>query len=791
MWAHYCKVAIRQIRRNLFFSSINMLGFVLGMTGAFLIYLWVVDEMTFEDFHSDAERIYRVVEVKQGSGGQIEESVSTIGPLAGFFRTNIPQVESATFWKMGNISNLEGNNKNVSGVYVYADTTFFDMFTFPVLSGNPQDIKKDPYHLVLTDLMSIKLFGTTDVIGQQVYRMEQAYKVVAVIHIPRKSHIRFDFLLNADSYPGESLSRSGFRELIHAYVKMRPGSYMSPDEQKTMSHALANLEGSNTLLRFQPITDIHLKTGFDDPTVWNHGSMAIVYLFIALALLVIFMGAFNFMTLSMARASLRYKEIGVRKVTGAKQRTLIVQFLSESMIQSVIPLVLALALTELLLPLFNSIMDKDMVLQVSWSVVAFLFFGIVGVGCLAGSYPAFYLSSVNPLLSFKGGMKTGKKGGLIRILVCVQFVIAITLILVTSLVFKQLNYMENKDIGVRKDNIISIWCNLWYDVDNFKQEVLKNPNVISVSMGREIHDYLGGIAKPEDMVKWYNENGEQDSMQMICIYADGDFTQVFGIDLLKGEFSDPDAESYWGRKEMPVLINETAWKAMKVPDPVGMSISHPYSATVAGRIKGVVKDFNFQSLHEQIKPVYLLYSPEAMTHMLIRIAPENKQETLQFLKQKYEEMAPMFVKEFKYTFFADALDQNYAEERQQSRMLFAFALLAITIAIMGVLGLVSLSTAQRTKEIGIRKVNGAHADRIVRMFCKEYLQWVGIAFVIACPLGYYLASRWLEAFAYRTPISWWLFPLAGLVVAVVTLIAVLGQTWRAASRNPVRSLRYE
>ena len=620
--------------------------------------------------------------------------------------------------------------------------------------------------------------------------------MVAVVDIPRKSHIRFEMAMSMDAYGrgGVSIDWDTFTESMHVYVKMKQGSTMLRSEAQAMSRLLADRGEKNVRLGFQPLHDIYLHTRFADPDVEKHGNLSTVYLFIALAVLVIFMGAFNFTTLSTARASLRYKEVGVRKVTGAKRRVLIGQFLSEGMVQACIALVLAMALTELTLPLFNRVMETDLRLEASWSVVFYMLFGIVGVGCLAGSYPAFYLSSVNPLLAFKGGRKTGRKGGLIRGLVCVQFVIALVLMLLTGIVFKQLHYMQNKDMGLDKENIVCIYTSLWYNVGDFKQELLRNSDIKGVSMSSPIENFGEGTSyKDGSKVEWTDVDGRTDSLRMVQLWADDDFVKTFGMQLVKGKLMDADFDNYWDHgMTKTAVINETAWRAMKVADPIGLEIRPEWGGPM--RIVGVVKDFNFQSMREQIKPAYIWYSPEALSYLYIKIAPERRQQTLVFIKEKFEEFAARddaFIKEFSYQFFSDKLNQNYAREHQQSRMLLFFTVLAIVIAVMGVFGLVALSTEQRTKEIGIRKVNGAHSDRIVRMFCREYLVWVGIAFVVACPVGYWLMRNWLSEFAYQTPISWWLFLLAGLLTAAITLLTVVGQTWRKASQNPVESLRYE
>lgn len=802
MLKHYLKVALRLIRRSLLFSSLNILGFVIGLTVAFLIYLWVVDELTYDDCFRDGGRIYRVTGLTREASGEIKESPNLPRSLAMDFRRSFPQVEDATVIKYGDLHSYESEDgKKITIHEAYVDSTFFRFFSFPVVEGDPRRMNDDPMNAVISDELARKFFGTSSAVGKKLTysfgsHINNVYTVVAVVDIPRKSHIQFEMAMTMEAY-GSGLAITDwnrYTERINVYVKMRKGATMSRSEARDMSLLPAKRGEQDVRLSFQPLHDIHLHTRFVDQQVENHGNLATVYLFIALAVLIIFMGAFNFTTLSTARASLRYKEIGVRKVTGAKRQTLIGQFLSEGMVQAAISLLLALSLTELALPLFNRLMDTELTLSFSWSVIAFIVLGIIGVGCLAGSYPAFYLSSINPLLAFKGGRKTGRKGGLIRGLVCVQFVIALVLMLLTGIVFKQLHYMQNKDMGLDKENIVCIYTSLWYNVGDFKQELLRNPDIKGVSMSSPIESFGEGTGyKDGNKVEWTDVDGRTDSLRMVQLWADGDFVKTFGMKLVKGELMNADFNNYWDQGETKTaVINETAWHAMKVADPIGMEIRSEWGIPL--RIVGVVKDFNFQSMREHIKPAYIWYSPEAVQYLYIKIAPERRQQTLAFIKEKFEEFAARdnaFIKDFNYQFFSDKLNQSYASEHQQSRMLLFFTVLAILIAVMGVFGLVALSTEQRTKEIGIRKVNGAHSDRIVRMFCREYLVWVGIAFIVACPVGYWLMRSWLSEFAYQTPISWWLFLLAGLLTAAITLLTVVGQTWRKASQNPVESLRYE
>ena len=802
MLKHYIKVAIRSIKRSLLFSSLNMLGFVLGMTAAFLIYLWIVDEMTFEDFQVNRDSIYRVIAVEQEASGQTRESAYTVAPLSKVLREEFPQVENATFMLNFGTLNLHSGTDLIEAKYTYVDTAFFDVFSFPVVAGVPDLIKKDPLQIVLSESAAKKLFGEASAVGKEVscrfFGRTFRYKVAAVLKVPRKSHIKFEVLLSEQAYY-EPVSWD-FVEGTSVYIQLRKGTVLSDADRQKMSRVWLSHKDKGMPLEFQSLKDIHLHTLFKDPEVSNHGNMSQIYLFAALAVLIVFMGAFNFTTLSTARASQRFREIGVWKVTGAKRKVLVMQFLSESLVQAFLSLILALALTELLLPLFNQFVEKDIALTVSWQTVLFVLVGIVGVGCLAGAFPAFYMSRFNPLQSFRGGRSTGKKGTLVKGLVCVQFVIAIAMVFCTSVVFEQLHYLQNADLGLDKEDMVVADCGLFdfmsymggYGIDDYKQEVLKNPNVRSVTGGVELSDYLRGHQTEENSFSWMNGSGQVDSLKMVGVAGDGDFMETLGLTVLKGKTFGADKRAYMDgayEKELPIVINETAWKMMNVEDPVGMLLQNKGWYGETSRIVGVVKDFNFQPLREKVKPAYLYYSRRLLNTLYIKISPENKAETLKFLKEEYEKMRPDNV--FTYRFFSDALNLNYAHERQLGRMFLIFTVLAIIVAMMGVFGLVALSTVQRTKEIGVRKVNGAHTRRIVWMFCREYMVWVGIAFLIACPLSYLLMLRWLSNFAYQVTISWWLFPLAGCVILSITMLTVIVQTWRAASRNPVTSLRYE
>lgn len=787
MLKHYWTTALRQIRQSKLFSAINIVGFTISITAAFFIYLWVVDELSYDRFHQDTDDIYRVLSIKKDKSGTPQYNENNVFALSEAFRTDFPKIADATQFYFAGDSKmaLQYGESKIEGSTADVDGGFFQFFSFPVVEGNPARLASEPNTLVISDKLAQKLFGKESAIDKTVihnyFGNEIAYTVVGVVKVPQKSHLQFEIAKNITPLITRYYQGSEWRsKSSKVYIKKKKGTEFTADDLKKMSQMMGEKGGDpETFLDFQSLADVHLNSDKVNGST-SKGDVKMIYMFISLALIVIFMGAFNFTTLSTARASLRYKEVGVRKVCGSIRKKLINQFMIESVVQSCVALLLAIGLAELLLPYFNTLANKGIQIGFDWTTLLFALICIVGIGCLAGSYPAFYLSSVNVLTALKGGTQTGKKGTLNKWLATVQFVFAITLMLCSAIMLKQLDYVKNKDLGLDKNNVVSVFCNLWYRVGDFKQEVAKNSNVLSVSMGAPIDNYAAGWEGSN--IKW-EVNGKADSLRMVSVWSDNDFVNTYGLKIIAGEAPKSDLGAYFGgTMKSTIIINETAWKQMKVDNPVGIT-------TNWGEIAGVVKDFHFRSLREKMSPAFLVYNPECLQTLHIRIAPDKKQETLRFLKEKYEEMNKGKV--FEYTFFEDQLNNNYRAERQQSSIFIIFTIVAICIAMMGVLGLVILTTRRRTKEIGIRKVNGAHTDTIVKMLCLQYLKWVALAYVIACPVAWWLMDRWLQSFAYRTAMSWWIFALVGAITVLIALVAVGIQSYRTASQDPVKSLRYE
>ena len=544
---------------------------------------------------------------------------------------------------------------------------------------------------------------------------------------------------------------------------------------------------------FQPLADIHLYSDYQNDYYDKHpGSYKYVWIFSGLALLIVLMASINFSALSVARASERSVEIGIRKVTGGSKISIFRQFLTESVFQTFAATIIALFVVWFILPWFNTLSSQKLTFNISTGLVINLFILTLLVGIIAGLYPSIYLSSFNPIGIFRGGSISGSKSNFIRVLVTVQFTIAVFFIIATSIFIKQMNYIHNKDLGIDDKNVIVIPTGLWYDNKDFKQELLRNPRVLSVSASTFAPidvGFNGGLS--------LSHQGRTDTLQVNYYFVDEDFANTYKLDVIKGQFLQMDYSGYWkegeklgkSRKEgkeytvsMPIVINQTAEKLLGFDDPIGQRIGDNV-------IVGVVKDFHFRSLHFPIEPLVMSNNPEAIGTMNVRIAPGNTTETLNYIRDTYRKHRED--REFSYTFFDNLLNEKYQAETRLKNITVAFALLAIVISILGILGMAVFSINRRTKEIGIRRVAGAKSSEILILLNKEFIIWVLVAFIIATPVAWYIMNIWLRNFVYKTKLSWWIFLLSGMITFGIALITVNWQSWRAATRNPVEALRYE
>jgi putative ABC transport system permease protein len=435
-------------------------------------------------------------------------------------------------------------------------------------------------------------------------------------------------------------------------------------------------------------------------------------------------------------------------------------------------------LTNFFLPYFNSFTHKEMTLGFDMQSLITIVPLFLAVFLIAGSYPAMYLSSFSPMMIFKGANITGGKTGFIRIVVVLQFFFSICLIICTLVVFKQLSYMANKDLGIDKENIITARCGLWYDVDEFKQEVLRNPNVLAAGMSLLTPESFSFEMKN---VSWEGKT-MQDTMRMNMAMIDGDFAKTYGLQVVHGELLKTSGEDYWSGKGGGVMINESAARVLGFENPIGQTIN-------GQKIVAVVRDFHFRPLKEPVVPLILSYSQEALVNISFKLSPANQKETISFIKETYESMRPGTA--FEYRFFKDQIAERYQAENKLGKLFLLITFLSLSISCLGILGLTAINTGQRTKEIGLRKITGASVMNIMLLLNKKYIRWIAVAFIVAVPFAAFLMNRWLQAFAYHTPLSWWIFLLSGLITLIVAIAANSWLCYKAARQNPINLLRYE
>jgi putative ABC transport system permease protein len=797
---YHQKTTFRNFRKKPVYSLITFVGFTFGIAAGLLIYLWVINELNYDKSHQNYERIYRVLTLSK-QGNEIVKSPGCYRPVPATLKQDYPQIEYATYLSYSSedspLQRDEGGEK-IEARELWVSNDFFSIFNgFAFIEGTAFDAIKNPSAIILSETVAKKLFGNERALGKTVISdkySKNVYTVEGVVNIPGNSHIDFGYILPQSNPTVAGYSDSwGDKGHVNVYIKLRKDAQINDTFLSQISNHISRYSKLTDKLLFQPIADIHLHSDYQ-PSIYdkNLGSYKYVWIFSGLALLIILMASFNFSVLSVARASERSTEIGIKKVNGAGRTHIIGQFMGESLVQTFAATVLALIIIWFLLPWFSMLSGKELHFSLSLKVIINLLLLTLGTGILAGAYPSLFLSSLNPTGIFRGGSITGSRTSFIRLLVTVQFSIAIFFIIATTLFVKQLDYIRTKDLGMNHQNIVVIPTGLWYNNKGFKEELLKNPNVLGVS---------ASVKAPVDfawkMTLALNNQGGVDSLDASLFWVDEDFAKTYQLEVVKGQFLQMNYNDYWKEREkagknqkegkeytvtIPVVINETAEKILGFTDPIGQRIGNNV-------IVGVVKDFHFRPLRYPISPVILLNNPETIGTMNVKIASNDRASTLKYIGDIYRKHRDQ--RAFSYSFFDDLLNEKYQEETRLKNITMAFSFLAIVISVLGIFGMAVFSIDRRIKEIGIRKINGAKVSEVMAMLNRDFVKWVVIAFVIATPVTWYFMSKWLENFAYKTELSWWIFALAGLLALGIALLTVSWQSWRAATRNPVEALRYE
>jgi putative ABC transport system permease protein len=801
MITNYLKIAWRSLKGNKIYSFINIFGLAVGMACCIVIMLFVQDELSFDRFNKNSHRIYRITMKRTLQGGQEFHSSVSYGVMGPNLVNDFPEVVSAVRIIMYRWFVIEYGDKRLTTDPVFADPSILDIFTFPLIRGDKNTALKDPTSVVISQDLAEKLFGDEDPMGKVItnYSIDSKYDLIVtgiLKNIPYNSHFRFDFLTSIEHLKSRSEEKDS-RLTGHTYLLLDNNADPRKLEEKLPDFALKYLgERASTWSYFlQPLTSIHLHSDLQ-LELRKNSNITTSYSLSAVAFLILLIACINYMNLSTARASRRSREVGLRRVVGASRFQLFRQFLGESILFSLIALLIAVVMGTFLLRFFNPLINKH--LSMNFKENLFLYVGLIllslVVGFLSGSYPALFLSSIRPSEALKGDVKKGTLLGIFmrKGLVVFQFAVSLVFIIGTIIIFLQLNFVRNKDLGFEKDNIIEIPIfkdeALTQRSELVKRELSQHPNVKEVIATT---GYPGGYAgwAEQCIPEGYSEDNP---VKMNVLSTGEDFFDFFRIDIVEGrDFSreiTTDADS-------AVIINETAVKKLGWEFPVGKQIKSEEFVSKSNKtglvtVIGVVKDFHNGPLYEEIKPSIYTFGPEEHSTVYMRVRPENVQETIAFLEKKWRDLPTHLI--FFYRFIDDSLENFlYRKDREVGKVFKFSSILAIVLACLGLFGLASFTAERRIKEIGIRKVLGASVPNIVLLLSKDFSRLVLIANLIGWPIGYYVMHRWLENFAYRIGIGWWVLMLAAVVVFVITLLTISYQSLKAAHTDPAVTLRYE
>jgi putative ABC transport system permease protein len=791
LW-NYLKVIWRNIRRYKGYSFINIVGLAVGLASCILILLWVQDELSYDRFHNNGNDLYRVV-AEWRKTEPATHYWPVCAPLAPALKGEYPEIiKAARFTRLRRGQLVKFRDKNFTEAQIcLTDPDFFQMFTFPFVKGDVQTALSNPESIVLTEEMAAKYFGIEDPLGKTLnINNEYDFTVTGVVkNIPHNSHLRFDFLasfVRIEDFERawavlDNWTLNGFA----TYVELEESVSAAALTDKISDYLQRKIPESKDVLYLQPIRDIHLYSSHIQFGIEGQGDIRYVYIFSIVALFVLIIASINFMNLSTARSSNRAKEVGLRKVVGAKRTQLIRQFFCESVVMAFCSLILAVVLVELFLPLFINLSGKQ--LSLDFASHTNILFAIVLLtlmtGFLSGSYPALFLSSLRPVKILKGISKTEGQGYLFRrILVVSQFSLSVLLIICTVVVSHQVGFMRNKKLGLDKEQVayFPIRDELIPRYESFKSELLKNPGIKNVAASSNLP--TSGVILTTDKVTWEGKNPD-DIVVLEVTSAGYDFIETFNMEMVKGRsFS----KEFPSDEEEAIVINETAEKIIGIEDPVGRQLFFGESAVT---IIGVVKDYHFKSLHSEIEPLVLAIVPDLYRYVFVKLDAADIPNTLIDIESTWKSFFPDTP--FDFHFLDEAYERLYRSEQQMGTLFNSFTILAVFISCLGLFGLASFMAEKRTKEIGIRKVLGASVIGIVALLNKQFTKWVLIANIIAWPIAYYAMFRWLQGFAYRINLGIWIFALAAIVALGIAVVTVSYQSIKAALANPADSLRYE
>lgn len=809
MLYNYLKIAVRNLRKYRFISFVNLFGLTVGLACCLLITTYIIHELSYDRYHSKADRIYRISRQFNGTDGKVWLHLGTISPPFGPLLTNdFPEIEHMTRLLQFGVTPVKKEDKilNEKDVFV-ADDEIFNVFDVELIQGDPRRALHEPFSIILTEEKARKYFGNANPVGQSI-RMFNQYdlKVTGVYkEFPSNAHlhpgmmISFSTLRDSSIYGEENLRSNWGNNSFFTYVLL-PQNYQAStleakfpaflDKHFPMGKNPSSKASQVTALHLQKLTDIHLRSHLDYEAEEN-GDIKRVYIFSAIALFILLIACINYMNLSTARSALRAREIGIRKVAGAQRKEIILQFLTESVLISLVAMLLAIGLCWMALPALNKLSGLNMNMQsllkpaVVIPVLLLPFF----VGIVSGLYPALFMSSFQPVKVLKGLFKMNHTGFSFRqVLVVIQFAVSIILIVSTVVIYQQLSYIQNKAMGYDRDHVLTIpydnSLNPQYEA--FRNELMSNTSIKEATRSTRIP--TGRLLDAQNASVYVGDSAMPVKQDIKMVSVDYDFVPTYNIQIAAGR----NFSRSFGTDTAAFLMNESAataigWK--KPEDAIGKPMMY---GNIKGAVIGVMKDIHFESLHEKITPLILLL-PSAQAggynQLSVKLAGNTIPQSIAFIERTWKKFLPQTP--FEYNFLDESFQSLYKAERVQGQLFTLFACFAIFIACLGLFGLSAFTITQRIKEIGIRKVLGANVKSIVGLLSRDFLKLVLIAALIAFPVAWLAMTRWLQDFAYRDRLHWWVFVSAGIIAAMIALITISFQAIKAATANPVKSLKNE
>jgi ABC-type antimicrobial peptide transport system permease subunit len=794
MIKNYFKITIRVFFKHKGFSAINTFGLSIGMACAILILLWVQDELSFDGFHENKDKIYRLVHESENL-----KSTSTPIPLSPYLPIQFPEIEYSTRYSNGimKYSIKHGAKTLIENIGV-VEPSFFKMFSFPLLKGSYETAFQHPYSLVISGQMAKKYFGSDEAIGKtlQILAFDKKnwldFKVTAVMKdIPHNSHLQASCFL-----PFKAINKLIWWYPLDEWDEWSCNTYLQLSKDASRLETENNIneyfkkrnsanEKSTFRFKLQPLSRIHLYSDYKGDSALR-GDIRYVYIFTIIAFLILLIACINFMNLSTARATLRSREVCLRKTVGATKGHLVKQFLGESLLYSMFSLILALILVGLASPVFNQLTGKQLSLHYTYVGTILSLLGIAVItSILAGSYPAFFLSSFRPIQVLQGAKDSiSRRGTFRKVLVVIQFSLSVIIIIGTVVLFNQLRFLKNKDIGFNKQNVICMPLNgaLGKKYAVLENEILQNPNVLGVTASS------GLITSIRRGFTGMSLDGERigENIRINYFQVNHNFLDLFKMKILKGRSFSEDLST---DKDNSIIINQTLAKLLEKESLVGKKARIPTMPGYTPQIIGIVDDFHFKSLHSQVKPLILSFRTHQLGYMYVKFRANGLKSMASYLENIFKKHG--LESSFEYHFLDQTINNLYFREQRMARIFRYFAYLAILISCLGLFGLVSFIAEKRTKEIGIRKVFGSSVTQITVLLSREFIKWVLIANIIAWPIAWYVMNQWLKNFAYRTNVGVWVLLLAGALSIMIALLTVSYQAIRAATANPVEALRYE